>query len=78
MKPPANIEDLIECPDAYANPRCPYVKQINHHSEGIIKIGVDVDWLKKGYWVQVVFSAGTLCGVVGVVLWLATGHVLPI
>ncbi len=67
-----------ECEVAYENPKCPYVTMINRHTENLVKVETDVGWLKRGYWVEVVFSGGTLVTVLGLVFWLATGHQLPV
>ena len=78
MKPPKAIEKFLECEDAYVNPRCPYVAQINIHSDGITEIKTNVEWLKKGYWIQTLFGVATLIGVAAVIFWLVTGNKLPL
>jgi len=45
-----------ECPNADKNPACPYLVDI-------VTLKESVEWLKKGYNIQIVLSAATLIGI---------------
>lgn len=67
-----------ECPNAYSNPKCPYVSVINKHSRDLAKISTDVDWLKRGYWIQTGITIGTFIAVIALAVWAITGIKPPI
>ncbi len=69
--------EVNECSDAYVNPKCPYVTQINKHDKDLAKIGTDVEWLKKGYWIQTGITVGTFIAVLALAIWAVTGIKIP-
>jgi hypothetical protein len=53
---PQKKKQKEECPNADKNPACPYLVDI-------ITLKESVEWLKKGYNIQIVLSAATLIGI---------------
>ena len=78
-------KDKEKCPNADSNPLCPYLTRIetmenslnridstvDKLKEKIATILTDIEWLKKGYWLQTLLSVGTFLTVLGLILKLA-------
>ena len=54
---PRKKQEKKECPNANKNPACPYLSDI-------ITLKEAVEWLKKGYNIQILLSLATLIGII--------------
>ena len=63
-------ETKEECKQSQQNPGCPYITDIVKLKTDVSGIKTDISWLKKGYWIQVMFSIGTFLIVLS---WIMSG-----
>lgn len=69
-------EESINCPCQPKNPHphpCPFVKDIRETRDTSRENKTNINWLKRGYWVQALISIGILVSVLIMAVKFVTG-----